>query len=468
LNITINEIEKLTAVYVRVSTNSQNEDMQLAAAARLLQDNNTTDVKYFVDHGVSATKVPMDRRPQLKALMQDIKEGKITHIITYNRDRLARDFYEYMTLCEQFYKYNITVSFTAYDCIPFQENTMIEGFLALVSELEGEAIKTRKHDSHKQFPSRIFGYKRIKDEVSKKIHYEIDESKKDVLNQLFDNFQSVSSLEQFITLLLRYKSALQTSEHNVFKILNNSFYCAHYKNGDQYYALEHVPPVTSLEKFLQVQEIVNRFQEDIFPKTNTRPLIEVPTCGVCHRKMKLKKAGLNHPDIYTCSYKHKRNMITVEDLNVETKKVIHSTVETLSPDLIKKLTMNHVNKIKQEIAQERSSIAENIIQLSTKIAKQLLPGNDNTDIQHLFKQFNELQIKQNMLDSHYNQLELLKVEIKGLISILHEYVELEWKRPYHLQMLCNLLLEEVTVSHDYILFSVYFREYLKEGTKYVG
>src|SRR5690625_1529304 len=116
-------------------------------------------------------------------------------------------------------------------------------FYGMFGQMEGENIRTRTDDVRKQFPSRIFGYTRKKEE--NKVTFLIDNNKKELITALFNDFCSANSEEQFIDLLLIRRAGLANPER-VLRLLTNPFYSAHYetKNGE---------PLVSLETFLAVQ-----------------------------------------------------------------------------------------------------------------------------------------------------------------------------------------------------------------------
>src|SRR5699024_4514595 len=149
-------------------------------------------------------------------------------------------------ITKNFIKYDVEVIYTASNEPPFKNKLALEAFYGMFGQMEGENIRTRTEDARKQYPSRIFGYTRKKDE--NKVTFLIDDSKKELITALFNDFCSVNSEEQFIDFLLIRRAGL-TNPERVLRLLTNPFYSAHYETKNDYQALPHVEPLDSLETF---------------------------------------------------------------------------------------------------------------------------------------------------------------------------------------------------------------------------
>ena len=75
------------ALYGRVSTSGQNIETQLREAREYCTRNGIVEYKTYADVGVSGTTAS---RPQLDALLTDLRAGRIKTIIVYKIDRLGR------------------------------------------------------------------------------------------------------------------------------------------------------------------------------------------------------------------------------------------------------------------------------------------------------------------------------------------------------------------------------------------
>src|SRR5690606_27277578 len=106
-----------------------------------------------------ANKLAIEDRPDLQKLRLLIQQKKVKTVIVYSRDRLARNFYEYVAIVKEFYKYGIKVIFTSTKQPPFSPKLLIEALYGIFAQVESQNISGRKKDTMKH-PSFIFGYKR--------------------------------------------------------------------------------------------------------------------------------------------------------------------------------------------------------------------------------------------------------------------------------------------------------------------
>lgn len=146
----------LIVIYCRVSSASQNLELQLSAAKRYLESLGLKENEDFIiflnDYDVSATKLKISKRPKLMELISLIKEGKVKTDVVYKRDRLARNFYEYVDIVNVFNKYEVEVVYTATNEAPFKNKLALEAFHGMFSQMEGQNISSRTSDARKQYP----------------------------------------------------------------------------------------------------------------------------------------------------------------------------------------------------------------------------------------------------------------------------------------------------------------------------
>lgn len=98
----------------------------------------------------------MKDRPKLMELLRLIQEGKVKKVIAYKRDRLARNFYEFVDITRMFIKYNVEVIYTASIEPPFRNKLALEAFYEMFGQMEGENIRTRTNEARKHYPSNLF------------------------------------------------------------------------------------------------------------------------------------------------------------------------------------------------------------------------------------------------------------------------------------------------------------------------
>src|SRR3989442_10960301 len=85
---------KRAALYARVSTTEQTPENQLVALRAFALARGWA-VSEFIDHGVSGAK---DRRPQLDAMLADVRRRKFDLVLVTKLDRLARSTRHLVTL----------------------------------------------------------------------------------------------------------------------------------------------------------------------------------------------------------------------------------------------------------------------------------------------------------------------------------------------------------------------------------
>lgn len=147
-------------VLVRVSTDSQAIDgdsieMQLELAKKKESDLKGIIYKSYIEEGVSAKKVRIDKRDAIQQLMQDIRDGKINYLIAYKRDRMFRNTMEYIGFIQFLADHNIELYLTAtgeqqVDLEAFKfsgASKMMEVVMSMVNEMESATTSTRVSDT---------------------------------------------------------------------------------------------------------------------------------------------------------------------------------------------------------------------------------------------------------------------------------------------------------------------------------
>jgi DNA invertase Pin-like site-specific DNA recombinase len=79
------------ACYVRVSSESQNLDGQIAEIKQWLKGNghDPEDAQWYIDHGESGKKI--DGRPAIDKLSRDVFSGSVKSVAVFKLDRIARN-----------------------------------------------------------------------------------------------------------------------------------------------------------------------------------------------------------------------------------------------------------------------------------------------------------------------------------------------------------------------------------------
>lgn len=126
--------------YIRISTNSQSEERQLARLNK--------DEKIYMD--VISGAVPFNERKQAKALIQDIEKLNISSVSVSSVDRLGRNAFDIQKTINFFYVKNINIiidNLGIQSIINGRHNPifkMITDVLANVSQMEKDCIRERQ------------------------------------------------------------------------------------------------------------------------------------------------------------------------------------------------------------------------------------------------------------------------------------------------------------------------------------
>jgi DNA invertase Pin-like site-specific DNA recombinase len=130
-----------TAVYIRVSTDGQNEAGQKRELKRWLEGHGIEDVRWYVD---KATGDDLDRS-QFKVLQADIFAGEIKTVVVWKLDRLSRSLQDGInTLCDWLARGVRLVSVTQGFDFAGATGKLIASVLLSVAEMEQSTRRERQ------------------------------------------------------------------------------------------------------------------------------------------------------------------------------------------------------------------------------------------------------------------------------------------------------------------------------------
>lgn len=139
------------AVYVRVSTSKQDTATQKRALAEwvIKKKYPKAQIIEYTDSAVSGATLD---RPAFKRMMQDIRDGKIHKVITFELSRLSREFLNLMDIMRTLHEQKIVVETPHEGVVPF--NDTMEQFIvcakSLVSAQERELLSRRTKEGIKR------------------------------------------------------------------------------------------------------------------------------------------------------------------------------------------------------------------------------------------------------------------------------------------------------------------------------
>ena len=136
----------MVGLYARVSTREQSIETQLMAIKDYCERNSLEIYKEYSDEGISGTK---RSRPQLDALLSDMRDRRFEVVVCYKLDRLGRSLSNLLQLLQEFKNRGIRLISVTDGLDTANDNPMSRAFwqlLGVFAELEREMIVGRVKD----------------------------------------------------------------------------------------------------------------------------------------------------------------------------------------------------------------------------------------------------------------------------------------------------------------------------------
>lgn len=131
------------AIYARVSTSDkgQSTEMQVRELTEFAKLKGFPIFRVYEDKGFSGSS---SNRPMLKELMQDVRDGKVTHVLCWRLDRWFRSLKEVVNTLNEFAERKI-VFVSLKDGIDLSSSTgrLMANLLACFAQFEVEVIRER-------------------------------------------------------------------------------------------------------------------------------------------------------------------------------------------------------------------------------------------------------------------------------------------------------------------------------------
>lgn len=282
--------KKVAALYIRVSTDFQAEegysiDAQKEQLAAYCTMKNLKNYEFFIDGGWSGSNL---ERPEIKRLIKECGEGKISHVVVFKLDRLSRSQKDTLYLIEDVFNPN-DVSFVSLhesmDTATPMGRLML-GILSAFAQLERENIRLR---------TRMGMQERVKDGYwmgGGRVPYGYDYDSQqgiivpnkdaDKVRKAYDLFLAGYSCQRIADMLgLKYdRLAIQILQRK-------SNYGVIEYNGEIYPG-RHEPLITKETYDMAMQEFSRRSKTITTGKYLLTGLL---VCGKCGAKMRYQKWG---------------------------------------------------------------------------------------------------------------------------------------------------------------------------------
>lgn len=446
------------AAYLRVSKEEQAREgysleVQRKMAVEYAKNNNyTLDTALIFEEVMPASKVEQKNtdisledslklRPKLKALLDAVQKKEFNHLIILCRDRLARDFEQFLAIKFILSKNNITVHYSRegenFSSTDEKINRFLDNILANVAELESNVISSRVKSGTRLLVDKglwpggraPLGYELI-DKKTKCCKLKPIPEQASLVKEVFKYYKEGYSYKEIAQLMNEKYSITNWKKSKVEAILKNKTYTGHIywdRRGGRRHPGKHETSVMSREFKKDLCYISTEEWDTIEQIRMTKVTLKDPKyldtpfllkdkliCGKCGNKMITKNYGSdkngNERRVYKCtSTSHEDLKIIIPKDNIE-KLVLEQlkmdfAVSNLDTqwDLYQNKISEHKSKIKEEIAKD-SEFIEKIKKLRKNI-QDIYKENLDEDLLERIEIQDELLVKtqekyQHDLDKH--------------------------------------------------------------------
>lgn len=191
-------MNKLAAIYARVSSDRQKEDKTIASQTSSLREyaraNNFTVPEgwIFEDEGYSGATLS---RPGLERLRDLVAEGQVQTVLVYGPDRLSRKYAYQVLLLEEFSRQGVETVFLLGVSAQTPEERLLVQFQGMIAEYERAQIaeRSRRGKRHRAKAGCVnvlsgapYGYRYVKRNEATNACYLVDEAQAGVVREVFE------------------------------------------------------------------------------------------------------------------------------------------------------------------------------------------------------------------------------------------------------------------------------------------
>lgn len=314
------KITQKAALYIRVSTDFQFEegysvDAQKEKLEQFCRLKDINNYEFYIDGGWSGSSL---ERPEMKRMIEEIRNGMISCVIVYKLDRLSRSQKDTVYLLEDVFIQNrcdfISLNENFDTATPYGK-AMI-GILSVFAQLERENIRER---------TRMGMYERIKSGLwmgggRVPFGYDYDPGK----DTLVPN-EHAEEVRQIFQMYIQGYSAYEISniihsvanDSHVRNILSRITYCGKIEyNGEIFDGIHE--PIISEETFEKAQLQMQKRTNKHVSKTE-HLLAGYVVCGKCGAKMRYQQWGKR--TVLYCYSQQSSKPYLVKDENCDNKKM---------------------------------------------------------------------------------------------------------------------------------------------------
>ena len=450
-------MNKIAAIYIRVSTDAQREegysiDAQKEMLTAYCVSKGIKKYEYYIDGGFSGSNID---RPELKRLIEDVENGKIDCVLVYKLDRLSRSQKDTLYLIEDvFNPHNV-------DFISLNESMdtstplgrLMLGILSAFAQLERENIKERTSMGMKERVKE--GYWMGGGRVPFGYDYDssrgilIPNSDAETVRRIYELYLEGYSLNAISRMLgLRYEKLAR----QILMRKSNAGYIVY--NGEEYKGRhEAIVSLETYEKAMQkMQERSGRF------KGGAQNLLTgLVRCGICGAKMRYQMWGKQGYRL-VCYSKDKSKPHLVKDPNCTNGGIWAVELENVVKEDLFSLGLKTKNKAKPEEKDILEILRENEAKITEKLKRLYNLYAESADdalketIAEVRKTLSELQ-SQIKREKKQKTLSKNRREIKKQLSTLRE--SWEYMTDKERRKVVESCVEEITVANDEV--DIYYK-----------
>lgn len=337
-------MNKLVAAYYRSSSDIQENSVgiqQSKAIEKAIKLGLNIDLN-FPDEYISARKLKMHERPQMNALITQIKSGNIGKILVYKRDRIARKADEYLHFYYLCKEENVEVIFTSgneKDLSYDYTGEFLEHIMAGFVELEGDNIHQRHLQAQKskfennnlwaQVPYGYFmdGNKNIQRDETKleqvrEIFHQVLSRNHATLNDLCKYLNDVLKWRREITKGRKKGESIEWKVAHLETILRHPLYIGIHVmdiGGDEKKQIFEHLAIVDQAQFMEANEITESMKPSRggYKPDHEFLLDGLLFCSICNNPLKSRKKETERgvTEFYACPTHKKLTALQKDEIN---------------------------------------------------------------------------------------------------------------------------------------------------------
>lgn len=265
-------------IYTRVSSDTQvieghSLEWQEEELEKYASEHNLNIVKKYIEKGLSGESI--EKRPQLKQLLQDIKDKKITNVLVYKVDRLGRQVLTNAVICKVLIENKCVLTTSAYGVIELEKayGSLIYNVISAISQFEVDNLSERVKNGKKQRVRNgyyinsynVYGYDNYNNFDGKRV-LKINDFESQIIKDIYNSYLEGKSMNNIALELnsknIPCKRGGSWCQSTIYQILTNKLYIGYviYRGNDKTEPFENRgkhQPIISEEVFYKVQDKIN-------------------------------------------------------------------------------------------------------------------------------------------------------------------------------------------------------------------